>query len=48
MIQTRLSEPEDKVLAQERATLTRLQEELYSVEVGTLDSYENTRMGWLI
>jgi hypothetical protein len=33
MIQTRLSEPEDKVAAEERATLTKLQEELYSVEV---------------
>jgi hypothetical protein len=35
MIQTRLGEPEDKVDAQERATLTKLQEELYSVEVST-------------
>lgn len=34
MIQTRLGEPEDKVDAQERATLTKLQEELYSVEDG--------------
>lgn len=33
MIQTRLSEPEEKVAAEERATLTKLQEELYSVEV---------------
>ena len=33
MIQTRLSEPEDKVAGEERATLTKLQEELYSVEV---------------
>ena len=33
MIQTRLSEPEDKVAADEKATLTKLQEELYSVEV---------------
>jgi hypothetical protein len=39
MIQTRLGEPEDKVDAQERATLTKLQEELYSVEVSTTPCY---------
>jgi len=41
MIQTRLSEPEDKVAAEERATLTKLQEELYSVEVSNYVPSEN-------
>lgn len=41
MIQARLSEPEEKVAGEERATLTKLQEELYSVEVRLVDSFSD-------
>lgn len=41
MIQARLSEPEEKVAGEERATLTKLQEELYSVEVSLTDAFSD-------